>query len=298
VAAVSGRVVRAAGGVVWRPGPGDPEVVLVHRPRYDDWSLPKGKLAKGEHPLLGAVREVFEETGVHAVPQVRLPSTRYLTGVPDVEKVVDYWSMRRHSDEAFEPNDEVDEVRWFEVPAAARQLTYGHDRGVLAAFAAVPPVTGLVVLVRHTSAGERGTWPGPDERRPLDGTGRADAEALAELLTVFRPVRVISASPVRCLQTVEPLAARTGLPVEVDERFDEDADPVEAAKGIRALAEEVPVAVVCSQGRLIPPVLQALTGSTDAGRYATAKGDGWVLAFAGTSPVATDRLGLRVPPAA
>src|SRR6266508_2688263 len=164
------RAVGAAGGVVWRSRGDAVAVVLVHRPRYDDWSLPKGKLSKREHPLLGAVREVFEETSVHAVPQVRLPSTRYLTGEPGVEKVVDY-------------------SRWFPVAEAAKTLTYGHDRGVLGAFADLPPVTGLVLLVRHASAGERGQWLGPDEERPLDADGRADLGALTALLTVFRPTR-------------------------------------------------------------------------------------------------------------
>src|SRR6266511_3800687 len=124
------RAVRAAGGVGWRSRGDAVEVVLVHRPRYDDWSLPKGKLSKREHPLLGAVREVFEETSVHAVPQVRLPSTRYLTGEPGVEKVVDYWSMRFARQEGFTPGEEVDDARWFPVAEAAKTLTYGHDRGV------------------------------------------------------------------------------------------------------------------------------------------------------------------------
>ena len=90
--------VRAAGGVVWRTGPDGAgvQICLVHRPRYDDWSLPKGKLEKGEHPLAAAVREVGEETGVRAVPQVRLPGVNYALrdGTP---KTVDYWSMRCES---------------------------------------------------------------------------------------------------------------------------------------------------------------------------------------------------------
>jgi 8-oxo-dGTP diphosphatase len=294
---VSARLVRAAGGVVWRPADGgldgDLEVALVHRPRYDDWSLPKGKLAKGEHPLLGAVREVFEETGVRAVPQLRLPSTRYLTGDPGVEKAVDYWSMRCAEDRGLTANDEVDEVGWFPLPEAARQLTYGHDRGVLAAFADYPPVTGLVILIRHASAGERSTWSGPDAARPLDETGLADAEALAGLLAVFRPNRVISASPLRCTQTVAPLAAVLDLPVEVDERFDERADAAEAAKVLRAIADDGATAVVCSQGKLIPSVLASLTGSTDGRRYATAKGDGWALPFGRPGLLAADRLELH-----
>src|SRR4051812_1280271 len=109
---MSPRVVRAAGGVVGRGGAAGPEGVVVHRQRYDDWSLPKGKLDAGEHGLLAAVREVWEETGVRGVPRLRLPSTRYLTGDPDVEKSVDYWVMDSREIEPLAPNDEVDEVRW------------------------------------------------------------------------------------------------------------------------------------------------------------------------------------------
>jgi len=284
------RAVRAAGGVVWRSRGDAVEVVLVHRPRYDDWSLPKGKLSKREHPLLGAVREVFEETSVHAVPQVRLPSTRYLTGEPGVEKVVDYWSMRFARQEGFTPGEEVADARWFPVAEAAKTLTYGHDRGVLGAFADLPPVTGLVLLVRHASAGERGQWLGPDEERPLDADGRADLGALTALLTVFRPTRVISASPVRCVQTVAPLATALGLPLEVDEGFNEGADPAEAAKSLRTLADDGAVAVVCSQRELIPPLMAAVTGTSDSGRYATPKGTGWVLPFNRTGLINADRL--------
>jgi 8-oxo-dGTP pyrophosphatase MutT (NUDIX family)/phosphohistidine phosphatase SixA len=279
------RVVRAAGGIVWRRGDDERvEVVLVHRPRYDDWSLPKGKLAKREHPLLGAVREVCEETGVHAVPQVRLPSTRYLTGEPGVEKAVDYWSMRFAAQEPFTPNDEVDGVQWFPVPEAAGALTYGHDRGVLGAFAELPPVTGLVVLIRHASAGERGEWPGPDTERPLDAEGRAQVAQLTTLLAAFRPARVVSASPARCVETVAPLAVALGLPVVVDGTFNEDADPAASAKALRAIAEQEATTVVCSQRQLIPAVLARLTSAGDPQRYATAKGTGWMLPFSRGGP--------------
>src|SRR5439155_13195587 len=161
--------------------------VLVHRPRYDDWSLPKGKLAAGEHPLAAAVREVQEETGVRGVPRLRLPSTRYLTGSPGVEKSVEYWAMRVAAVAPLTPTDEVDEVRWVPVADAGRLLTYAHDRGVVAAFARLRPVTGVVVLVRHALAGSRENWSGPDAERPLDDDGRATAAALGRLLALFEP---------------------------------------------------------------------------------------------------------------
>ena len=276
------KLVRAAGGVVARNG----EIALVHRQRYDDWSLPKGKLARHEHPLVAAVREVHEETGVVGVPRLRLPSTRYITGAPDVEKTVEYWAMDFAGADGFTPGDEVDEVRWIPVRQAGSLLTYAHDRGVLAAYADLPTITGVVVLVRHAYAGERGQWSGPDEERPLSGDGPAVAKALAAVLALFRPTRVVTASPVRCGQTLAPSAAMVGAELETDPRFDEGHDPADTAAAVRSLATSAPAVLVCSQGKLLPPTLVALAGRR-ADVYGTAKGAGWVLGFTGTDLVGT-----------
>jgi 8-oxo-dGTP diphosphatase len=121
--------VTAAGGVVVRDG----LVALVHRPRYDDWTLPKGKLDNGESFEEAALREVEEETGLRARLLRELPSVSYeVRGRP---KVVRYWLMEVESDEGFVANDEVDEVRWVEPAEARALLTYDRDRDVLAAAA-------------------------------------------------------------------------------------------------------------------------------------------------------------------
>lgn len=125
-------VVEAAGGVVWRrTAKGHLKVLLVHRPRYDDWTLPKGKLDPGETAAAAARREVEEETGLRCRLGPTLPSVRY-TDRQRRAKRVRYWAMEPEGG-AFAPNHEVDEVRWLKVPAAASLLTYAHDRPVLAA---------------------------------------------------------------------------------------------------------------------------------------------------------------------
>jgi len=127
---MSSEEVQAAGGVVMRE---DGRFAVVHRPRYDDWSLPKGKLDPGETFEQAALREVWEETGLRCELVRELPPTRYtVRGRP---KVVRYWLMSVVEDPGFEPNDEVDELRWLSAADAAELLTYDRDKEVLEAAA-------------------------------------------------------------------------------------------------------------------------------------------------------------------
>jgi 8-oxo-dGTP diphosphatase len=131
---VTGRdAVQAAGAVLWRRRKGSTEVALVHRPKYDDWSFPKGKLDIGETHEEAAVREVEEETACHGRLGDELPGTSYVDG-KGRPKVVRYWTMALERCDDFEPNDEVDEVRWFALERASRQLSYDHDAVVLDSF--------------------------------------------------------------------------------------------------------------------------------------------------------------------
>ncbi|GAA4676634.1 NUDIX domain-containing protein [Phytohabitans rumicis] len=287
--------IRAAGGVVWRPAAGGVEVCLVHRPRYDDWSLPKGKLMAREHPLAAAVREVAEETGVRGQPQVRLPSAHYRRdGIP---KVVDYWSMRALSVPRFRGNAEVDRLRWLPPEQAARRLTYPHDARVLRHFVSLPAITAVQVLVRHGQAGKRGAYPGPDSARPLDPVGRAQARALAPLLALVAPDRLVSASPRRCTQTLDPLVSLVELPIEADPSLNEPKpgqDPIdvtaEAAGRLIALATDGVTTVVCSQGKVIPGALARMAALGSPKAWTTPKGTGWLLAYTGPHLTAADRL--------
>jgi 8-oxo-dGTP diphosphatase len=257
--------------------------VLVHRPRYDDWSLPKGKLDAGEHALTAAVREIAEETGLDVVVGRRSVRTRY--AVPEGDKRVDYWVMQAVGGH-FEPNDEVDELRWLPVPAAAELVAHEPDRTVLTDLARtdVPPMPTLV-LVRHGRAGDRSDWAGPDDLRPLDDRGRAQAGRLAEVLPAFGPLEVLSAPPVRCRDTVAPLAERLGLDIGPVPELGEEgfaADPeagLATVQGLLAPRSEPGVTVVCSQGGAIPSALMALGVQFAPTRDypPCAKGSVWVL---------------------
>jgi 8-oxo-dGTP diphosphatase len=274
---------------VWRPAPdGGIEVALAHRPRYDDWTLPKGKLDAGEDALSAAVREIGEETGLEVVAGRRSLRTGYR--IPQGTKRVDYWVMQAVGG-TFEANDEVDELCWLPPARAAARCTHEHDRTVLADLTRTDvPRMPTVVLVRHGSAGSSSEWDGPDDLRPLDGRGAAQAERLAQVLPFFGVTSVSSARRTRCEQTVAPLAERLGLPVEPLPELGEEefqADPGTAMATVDRLLTPRPVpgvTVVCSQGGAIPSVLLALgvrwSGhGVAAGKLfpPAAKGSVWVL---------------------
>ncbi|MCA0146501.1 bifunctional NUDIX hydrolase/histidine phosphatase family protein [Blastococcus sp. LR1] len=276
------RTVVAAGGALWRPaGGGAVETAVVHRPRYDDWSLPKGKLDPGEHSLTAAVREVVEETGLTAVAGRRSVTSRYR--VPEGDKRVDYWLMRVTGGE-FAANDEVDELRWLSPAEAAALCTHDADREVLADLVRTDvPREPALILVRHGKAGSGDKWEGPDAERPLTPNGQEQARQLAAVLPLFGPTRIASATPLRCRQTVTPLAEALGYEIEELVEFGEPefgGDPHRAVETALGLLEGPGVTVVCSQGGTIPTVLGALGvhGHGVPGLPApAAKGSVWVL---------------------
>lgn len=253
-----GRPVRAAGGVVWRRRQGRTEVALIHRPRYDDWTFPKGKLRRGETELIGALREVREETGIDVRVAQGLGSVRYAT--PGAAKSVAYWAMAwRHG--AFAVNDEADDMMWMSAAAARRQLSYPADVDVLERFTALDDADSVVLLVRHARAGKRSAWPGDDGQRPLDREGRRQARGLVGFATAFEPTAVLSADLARCRQTVQPLADALDAGIGVSNEFSDDdvADrPARSLRRLRFLAAPGQCTVVSSQGHAIPALLDAL----------------------------------------
>jgi 8-oxo-(d)GTP phosphatase len=251
---VEGRLapdVRAAGGAVLRTGPGrQVEVLLVHRPGYRDWTLPKGKVERGEADEECALREVAEETGYECLLGPELGASRYRDR-RGRDKGVRYWAMTAR-DGAFHSNAEVDEIRWVPLPAAGRQLSYPGDRAIIDAIE--PALRPLVLLVRHARAGDRDEWTGDDRVRPLDKRGRRQADALVAPLAGYAPTQLVSSPYVRCVETLEPLAAHVKLPIEPDDAIAEGAS---AAEGLSLLGRLGPGPVVlCTHG----DVMDALVG--------------------------------------
>jgi 8-oxo-dGTP diphosphatase len=270
----------------------------VHRPHRDDWSLPKGKLDTGEHPLVAAVREVVEETGFRGVPQLRLPQMEYV--LPDGRpKVVDFWLMRASDGPAGEiaDPDEIDALDWLPLPEAAARLSYPTDRALLERVATLPPITAITPMVRHAHAGDRKKWTGNDALRPIDPQGQVVAEQLAVVLALFEPRRLIAATPLRCKQTLQPLADRLDLPIIADAAFAEPSDlhevPAKVKIAVARLAElrdDGMTTVIGSQGKVMPPLLALLESTDDPTPYKTPKGGGWLLSWSGADLAGLSRL--------
>jgi 8-oxo-dGTP diphosphatase len=281
---LTGIDVLAAGAVLWRAGTHGPELALVHRPRYDDWSFPKGKLDAGEAMPFAAAREVSEETGYGCRLGALLGDVEYQ--VPEGSKLVRYWAAEASGGE-FTPNHETDELRWASLTDAAKLLSYQRDLDLLRRFTEVAPPHSVVLLVRHAKAGSRQQWDGDDALRPLSGTGREQARHLTDLLALFGPDRFYSAPPLRCKETVTALADRLGLTVAEEPLFSEAGyadDPPAGLARLHELATRPGVTVISSQGGAIPGLVAALTRDhpilgVDPEDVPARKASTWVLTF-------------------
>ena len=289
------KAVVAAGAVLWRPSgsAAGPEVAIIHRPRYDDWSLPKGKVDPGETEPVTAVREVHEETGYRSVLGRRLAAVSYPVA-QDVKKVR-YWAARR-VDGDFTPNSEVDELKWLPVTEAMKQLQYPDDRKVLRRFAKQPIDTQTVLIVRHGTAGSKSRYKGDDRKRPLDKRGRAQAESLVGVLLAFGANVLYAADRLRCHQTLEPLAEELGTTIHDEPLLTEEAYP-EDRKAARHRILEIAAAggtpVICTQGKVIPDLIAwwCERDGVRPDKSRNRKGSVWVMSLADERLIAADHIG-------
>lgn len=261
-------LVRAAGTVLWRParqsGSTDVEVAIVHRPKYDDWSLPKGKLDPGEHITACAVREVLEETG-HAV-NLGVPVGVQRYPVSGATKEVLYWAARADDGAAPWPGTaEIDRLEFVPTARLSKRLTHRRDAELVAAMVETlgsPPVdTTPLIVLRHAKARSRKRWKGSDADRPLDAKGSAQADRLAVLLACFGIERVVSSDSLRCLDTVRPFATADRRHIEHEPRVTEEAhdeSPPGAAEAAAELLADPAPAVLCSHRPVLPTLFAAL----------------------------------------
>ncbi len=264
----AGTPVLAAGVVCWRPVPGgdDLEVLLVHRPRYDDWSFPKGKLEADEQLPVCAVRELSEETGVQAVLGRPLPTQSYLEPATGRTKHVHYWAaVPRRTLRPTAPAGEVDQTRWVSLSRARGLVTYEDDVAMLdhvndLAHSRLLATTPVIVL-RHATSRPRDVWPRADAERPLVASGRRQAISVGELLRCWRPEHLLSSPWRRCVDTLEPYVAATGVKVRTKGGLTESEyrrHPDKVRKHMAGLLERDQASCLCTHRPLLEGVVAEL----------------------------------------
>ncbi|HSF85966.1 MAG TPA: NUDIX hydrolase [Acidimicrobiia bacterium] len=242
------RVVKAAGAVVHRTGERGTEVLLAHRPKYDDWSLPKGGLDDGESYEQAAVREVEEETGFTGELGAHVGAVGY--AVRNEQKVVHYWLLAANGG-SFAPNLEVDAVEWLPPKKALRLLSYRRDVNVVAQAVSQlrRPKAAVVHFVRHANAGQRSSWTKDDHLRPLSKKGLRQARTISRRLLEVPVATIRSSYYERCKATVRPLADALDCEVVHEPALAEGTPPEEVVDYLRTLRGTT--AVLCSHGDVI-----------------------------------------------
>ncbi len=267
----------AAGCVVADTETEEPRYLVVHRPRYDDWSLPKGKLDKGETFLEAALREVKEETGFVGKKPRPVGTVGYLTKAGN-PKVVKWW-LTVPKKGKFKKNAEVDKIRWATFDEAMETLQYTNDRSVLdrANDMVLNRSAGSIHLVRHATAGTRNASDPDDPHRPIDEQGRRQRRAIRDLLLNHPITRIGSSQLDRCVQTVQEFADTVGIPVEREMALAEGTHPNRTVGLIHELQGEA--AVLCTHGDVISGLIGRLfaEGVPMDGPMEWAKGSIWHL---------------------
>ncbi len=265
----------AAGVLCWRRTKSGVRVLLVRRPDYEDVSIPKGKVDTGELLPQTAVRELLEETGMRATLGAPIGTAEYR--IRSGPKVVHYWlaevdeTAARAGDVAFVPNGEISATEWVTLAKAKSLVTYDFDRDLLdtleARLAAGTATTFPIIVARHGKAMSPSQWKGSDRTRPLVPKGIEQAERLAPSLAAFAPVKIVSSSAVRCLNTIGPVARQLGLPIRESTGISQDAyedGRSRAGKQIAKRLERREAVVLCSHGPVIPQLVQAVVEATSA----------------------------------
>ncbi len=273
------RAVYAAGGLVWRVVEDKVRILLIHRTKYRDVTLPKGKVDPGEMLAETAVREIFEETGIRVALGAPVGVSRY-TMANRKQKVVHYWAAEA-TDEAvrasvFVPNREIAALEWVSVKKARARLSYPVDVEILDAFAKLVADGALrtfpLIVLRHAKAANRGVWLGSDASRPLTPRGRAQADAIVGPLRAFGVQKIVSSDARRCVETVKPLAASLGLKITRTPLLSQDAWEEGEADPRKVIGKRVragKASILCSHGPVLPDILReiALATGTLQGSY-------------------------------
>ncbi|WP_341973894.1 NUDIX hydrolase [Microbacterium sp. LWO13-1.2] len=279
------KAVYAAGAVVWRIVDGKLRILLIHRTKYRDVTLPKGKVDPGEMLAETAVREVHEETGIRVSLGVPVGVSRYHLASTK-QKVVHYWAAEATEDairaSTFVPNREIAAIEWVSVKKARARLSYPVDLEILDFFDNLVDDGVLhtfpIVALRHAKALSRSEWDGADAARPLSERGRHQAKSIVGPLRAFGIRKIVTSDAVRCVDTVKPLAKSLERKAVRTEQISQDAweDGTADLRSIvgRRVRSGKP-AVLCSHGPVLPGLLAeiSLATGTIRGSYLSSAAD-------------------------
>jgi len=275
-------MIRAAGALLWRETKERAiEIALIHRPRYDDWTLPKGKIEEGETALQCAYRELVEETGIKASFTRQLGSIDYMENGEG--KRVIFWAAHcALNASTFIANEEVDQLRWLPSEEAIELSTYQSDREMIANFQSQEQRTDTLIILRHAKALERGDWDEPDSQRTLNEVGFDQAQLLIKHLEPFAIDEVYTSDYTRCVQTVTPLAHARGLSITAVPSLNEqtfEEDPSRAVAFANALKQDEKNIVICSHNPVIPTMLRGIlnTKLKNKDLIKLEPGDAWIV---------------------
>jgi 8-oxo-dGTP diphosphatase len=288
------RAILAAGAVVWRRDSNDEiEVALVHRTKYNDWSIPKGKAEENESLVACAYREVVEETGLSVRFGPRIGEVNY--PVDGVNKSVTYWSARLLGVQGDFDKNEIDEVRWVKPTEAIEMLDRTLEKEVIDKFLALELDTKPLILLRHAKAIERQEWAGEDTDRPLSSLGERQAKRLLSNFLPYAVEEIHSSSAVRCYETITPMAR--GLSVDffftdslTEEAFSKNQErPI---KYVHRLLVNDYTTMVCSHNPILPRIVSSFVDKFGVAVEETKlePGDAWIAHHVEREVVAIDFL--------
>ncbi|MEY4418716.1 MAG: hypothetical protein RIR15_38 [Actinomycetota bacterium] len=275
-------VIQAAGAVLWRRLSEDLlQVALIHRPRYEDWSFPKGKVEAGEAEISCAHREVLEETGFDAVFGPELCKVQYEVG--EDLKTVRYWSAQAIGEpSAVHDTEEVDQLIWVTVSDAYTKLSRKGDQEVLKNFEKFGADTTPLILLRHGKAIAREEWEGDDGDRPLAQLGQQQAKRMHAIYLPFAVSEIHSSDAVRCYETVSPMARTMSLNLVYWSELSEYAfekDKKAAINVVNDIIESEARAIVCGHNPVIPGIVAKFIGKKNFKEldHGLLPGEAWIL---------------------
>ena len=291
-------MIRAAGALLWRETTERTiEIALIHRPKYDDWTLPKGKIEEGETAVQCAYRELIEETGITASFTRQLGTVEYEES--GQRKRVIFWAAQCAKDASqFIANEEVDQLEWLSPELALSKATHESDQQIIENFLSQSPRTDTLIILRHTKALERGDWDEEDSQRTLDELGFDQAQLLIKHLQPFAIEEIYTSDFTRCVQTVTPLAHSRGLSITQVPSLNEytfNEDPLRAVSFANALKQDEKNILICSHNPVIPTMLRGIlnTKLKNKDLIKLEPGDAWIVQRVQGEIVGLDYLSIK-----